>query len=225
MKGDILKLSLQAGILSGALLLACASAKATPYTVILGENDAAGTQTGPGNGPPLSKGVVPDNSGGAQSVGGHPTLAYALSNNGGNQLVPGDVLLYNPRTGALSDVLRFESWGVGYVYIYSGLTGVSSIQLANTGLPSQYQTSTLSLTEQFNGINLGYFNYTPTAGQPGYSTYLFDGSTVSGANYTYSFTSDEAAAVPDGGMTICLLGIGLLGISVLREKLARQGRE
>jgi hypothetical protein len=216
MKRNLLKLSLPAGILSSALLLACASASATTYTELLGENDPyTGGSLGPGNGPPESMGVIGDNY-----AGGHATLAYAISNNGANQMVPGDVLLYNPYTGALSDVLRFEDFGVGYVFIYSGTTGVSSIELANTGFPSSYQANTLSLTEEFNGLNLGYFNYTPTAGQPGYSTDNFTGYT----GFTYDFTSDEITTIPDNGMTAGLLGTGLLALSVFRRKLPSQAR-
>ena len=207
--------------MGGALLLACSSAKAVPYTENLGENDPAGTTTGPGNGPPLSQGVIADNSPiPGQSVGGHATLAYALSNNGGNQMVPGDVRIFEDAAHTiLSDVLRFEDWGVGYVYVYSAKDdGVT--KLADTGMPTAFQANVVDFTEQLNGGAYGLFGYTPTAGQPGYSTYLFDGSTSAGLNYAYSFTSDEPAGVPDGGTTIGLLGLGLIGIFAYGRKPA-----
>ena len=200
--------------MGGALLLACASAKAVPYTQNLGENDPVGTSTGPGNGPPMSQGVIADNFP-VQSVGGHATLAYALSNNGGNQMVPGDVRIFEDAAHTiLSDVLRFEDWGVGYVYVYSAKDdGVT--KLADTGMPTAFQANVVDFTEQLNGGAYGLFGYTPTAGQPGYSTYLFDGSTSAGLNYAYNFTSDEPAGVPDGGTTIGLLGLALIGIFAL----------
>lgn len=207
--------------MGGALLLACSSAKAVPYTEILGENDPAGTTTGPGNGPPLSMGVTADNSPiSGQSVGGHATLAYALSNNGGNQMVPGDVRIFEDAAHTiLSDMLRFEDWGVGYVYVYSAKDdGVT--KLADTGMPTAFQANVVDFTEQLNGGAYGLFGYTPTAGQPGYSTYLFDGSTSAGLNYAYNFTSDEPAGVPDGGTTIGLLGLGLIGIFAYGRKPA-----
>jgi hypothetical protein len=219
---------IQAGIIGSALLLVCASARAIPYTEILHENDPLGVQTGPGNSPPTSMGVIPDNSGfPEQSVGGHSTLAYALSNNGGNQMVPGDVLIYRDAAHTvLSDVLRFEDYGVGYVFIYSGVTGVSlPLELANTGLPTAFQANSIAFTEEFNGTSYGLFDYTPTAGEPGYSTYVFNtplGTISPGLNYTYNFTSDEVSTgVPDGGATVGLLGMGLVGLASLRKWLAR----
>ena len=100
-------------------------------------------------------------------VGGHNTLQYALSNNGANQLIVGDVLIYcDPAHTVLMDVIRFEDWGVGYVYIYS--TPAGGPNLADTGLPTAFQANTISFTEEFNGTSYGLFDYTPTVGQPGY---------------------------------------------------------
>ncbi|MGD0745000.1 MAG: hypothetical protein ABSA45_07580 [Verrucomicrobiota bacterium] len=211
---QISKLSLQVGILGGALLLGCASAKAVTYTENLGENDPAGTQTGPGNGAPMSVGVVADGY-----VGGHDTLAYALSNNGANQLIVGDVLIYeaaNPTV--LSDVLRFEDYGVGYVYVYSAQDDGPS-KLADTGMPTAFQANTVSFIEQFNGSAYGLFNYTPTANQPGYSSYNDPNATTSG--YTYSFTSDEVLVPEPGVMTLGLLGMGLVWLASLTKWRAR----
>jgi hypothetical protein len=223
MRRSILNSTFQAGIVGAAFLLACASAKAVPYTENLGENDPAGTFAGPGgSSPPLSMGVTADNSPiPGQSVGGHATLTYALSNNGGNQMVPGDVRIFEDAAHTiLSDVLRFEDWGVGYVYVYSAKDdGVT--KLADTGMPTAFQANVVDFTEQLNGSRAyGLFGYIPTATQPGYSTYLFDGSTSAGLNYAYSFTSDEPAGVPDGGTTIGLLGLGLIGIFAYGRKPA-----
>ncbi len=210
MKNQTFCCSLQTGMLCGAFMLFCASASAIPYTENLNDIAPAGTEMGPGNGPPLSVGVTADGY-----AGGHSTLTFALSNNGGNQLQVGDVLIYcDPAQTVLMDVLRFEDWGVGYVFVYS--TPAGGPNLGDTGLPTTLQANTISFTEQFNGTNYGLFNYTPTVGEPGYSTYN-PGQTV---GYTYDFTSDSTGtwSVPDGGTTASLLGMGVLALAGFRRK-------
>jgi hypothetical protein len=200
------------GAAASIVLFASLPGEATPYTMNLGVNDPAGTQTGPGNGPPLSDGVQTDGS-----AGGHATLQYALANNGANQMVAGDVLIYcDPNHTDLMEVLRFEDFGVGYVFVYA--TPAGGPNLADTGLPTALQANTVAFTQEFNGTSYGLFDYTPTAGQPGYSTDNF----TSYNGFTYDFTSDGNGnwSTPDGGTTAALLGAALLALGALQRRLA-----
>ena len=47
-------------------------------------------------------------------------------------------------------------------------------------------------------------------------SYLF---TANQAGGTFSFSSSQAAGVPDGGTTIALLGLALVGVGAVRRKL------
>jgi hypothetical protein len=216
---NIIGRSIIGGVAASILLFGSFSGKAVTYTMNLGENDPAGTSTGPGNGPPVSQGVIADNGAATHPpfVSGPNTLAYALSINGANQLIPGDVLIYEDAAHTiLSDILRFENWGVGYVYVYSALDdGVT--KLADNPFPTVLQANTISFTEQFNGSAYGLFGYTPTANQPGFSDAPLGGVAFT---YAYDFTSDEPRSVPDGGTTAALLGLGLLAVGAVRRKLS-----
>jgi hypothetical protein len=58
--------------------------------------------------------------------------------------------------------------------------------------------------------------YDPTAG-----TWSFTISNSSGnphSNFAFTFANSQTAAVPDGGATAILLGVGLLGLGALRRK-------
>jgi hypothetical protein len=125
-------------------------------------------------------------------------------------LVAGDVLLLEPGLGVLTDIIRFNPAGTGgnpgypasLVFYSDAFDGGNS--LADRGFPTALYTNTVSLVETGPeaGPN-GFFNYTPTANQPGF---------VPGFEVTYNFTSD-ARAVPEPASfvmagTAVLVGLG-----------------
>jgi hypothetical protein len=130
----------------------------------------------------LNCGVVAD-----AGPGGLPAvLTYDLLNPPG--LTPGDLLLLDPGTNMLSDVVRFNPTGApanpngGSLAFYSiSLDGFDS-QADTLAPPSALYPNQLSLTESRIGTNVGII-YTPTAGQPGFVT-------GAGGPATYTIISD-----------------------------------
>ena len=101
-------------------------------------------------------------------------------------LVTGDLLILEPTTGALSDILRFDSVRAG-VFVYSdNFDGVDAP--ADVGFPTGLYPNMFTTTEVgpegANGIT-----YVPIAGQPGF---------VAGAAgpVTYVFLSDGQIPEP-----------------------------
>jgi hypothetical protein len=148
---------------SSIMFVSASSAFATLVTVTLDEN---------GNGflSPNNltlQGVLgaDPNAGGLASV-----LTYTLPIN----FVAGDVLIKDPVTLALSDVLRFTP---GKIYVYSDNSGGAS-SLADVGFPSSFFANNVSITEGATGVS-----YSPTVGQPGYINTDF--------TPTFAFTSDN----------------------------------
>jgi hypothetical protein len=116
----------------------------------------------------LNCGVVPD-----AGPGGLPAvLTYDLLNPPG--LTPGDLLLLDPGTNMLTDVVRFNPTGapgnnLGSLAFYSDpLDGFDS-QADTPTAPSAFYPNQLSLTETQSGTS-AWVIYTPTAGQPGFVT-------------------------------------------------------
>jgi hypothetical protein len=162
-KKSLLRL-LPLAAVSSIMFVSASSASATLVTVTLDEN---------GNGflSPNNltlQGVLgaDPNPGGLASV-----LTYTLPIN----FVTGDVLIKDPVTLALSDVLRFSP---GKIYVYSDNSGGGS-SLADVGFPSSFFVNNVSIPEGATGVS-----YSPTAGQPGYINSDF--------TPTYNFTSDSA---------------------------------
>lgn len=130
-------------------------------------------------------------------------LTYDLLNPPG--LVAGDLIL--TEQGVVSDVLRFNttggSSGGGSLVFYSDTSdGVDS--LADIGFPTTLYTNTLAEEEVGPESGPNGFDYTPTAGQPGF---------VNGAAgpVTYDITSDPAAATPEpASAALMLAGLGLV---------------
>jgi len=129
------------------------------------------------------------------------------------------VLIYEDAAHTiLSDVLRFEDYGVGYVFVYSALDD-GPHTLADTGMPTAFQANNISFTEQFNGSAYGLFGYTPTALSRA-TRLTFSTVPPRRAELRIQFHQRRGRrGVPDGGATIALLGMGLLAISALRRKL------
>jgi hypothetical protein len=74
-----------------------------------------------------------------------------------------------------------------------------------------YDATFRSATEDANGVVTyipdGLNGYSPGAGQMD--------------NYNPTYTFDSRETVPDGGVTVGLLGMALVGMSVIRRKLAK----
>lgn len=115
--------------------------------------------------------------------------------------VQGDVIMTEGRDPAVSDVLRFfpiaGAQQTALIFYSDNSEGVPD-QLADTGFPTSNLQPLLSLPEG----DLGLF-YTPGAGQPGYS-----GPDL----ISYHFISDPPEGVPEGGASLLLLSLGLLGL-------------
>jgi|ERR1051326_2223162 len=193
-------------IVGGALLLICAVANATNFNEYVNETAPAGTTAWSGSGQPVSDGVQPDgvqNQSGSNPPNGPPTLRFELSNNGPSQsLIPGDVLIWEDHVGGtLSDILRFENWGTGYVYVYSDNSGDDGPPtLADNPFPTNLQLNVVDIVEPATGK----IKYLPTSGQPGFSSFIPAGSTFTG--YCYYLTSNEAVPEPS---SLALVGIGI----------------
>jgi len=127
-------------------------------------------------------------------------------------LVAGDLLLLEPITGAVSDVLRFNPAGTGgdpgylaSLVFYSDISdGVDA--LADTGFPTLLYTNALSLVESGPeaGPN-GQFGYTPTADQPGF---------VPSFSVTYSFLSDAAGTAVAEPTPLMLITAALAALAI-----------
>jgi hypothetical protein len=146
--------------------------------------------------------------------GGAPNaLTYDLLNPPG--LTAGDLILLEPGTSTISDVIRFNPNAVGagggtgtLVFYSSAGDGVDSLADAALvpggapGVPSALYANNLAAFE-VGPEGLNGFTYTPTQGQPGF---------VAGAGgpITYVIQSDTPA-VPEPA-TVTLLGIGAVGL-------------
>lgn len=132
-------------------------------------------------------------------------LTYDLLNPPG--LVAGDLILLEPGGGD-SDIIRFNTTGGstangGSLVFYSDTSdGVDS--LADIGFPTAGYANSLTELEVGPESGPNGFDYTPTAGQPGF---------VAGAGgpVTYDITSDPAAATPEpASAALMLAGLGLV---------------
>ena len=121
-----------------------------------------------------------------------------------NPLVVGDVVFLDA-SGHVSDILRFDlatsSAGLTQlIFFYSNDHGGL---LADTGLPSQMFTNTVTIQENPSGPTI----YTPVAGQPGFSTDSPLGN------------SFRIFSTPDTGSTLLMLGAATAGLVFLRWKM------
>jgi hypothetical protein len=80
------------------------------------------------------------------------------------------------------------------------------------------QRSAIFLSVSGTGIITGPLGFDPTPG-----TWAFTSQNSSGRPAdTFSFSANtEGGAVPDGGMTVALLGAGLMGLAAFRAKFAK----
>ena len=135
-------------------------------------------------------------------------LASALAFTAHPQVNPfpaGDVILLDA-SGQVSDILRFDpATGSAapftqLIFFYSNDHGGL---LADTGLPSLMQSNTVTIQENPSGPTI----YTPTAGQPGFSTDSPLGD------------SFRIFSTPDTGSTLLMLGAVTAGMVFLRWRM------
>ena len=152
-------------------------------------------------------GVIPI-PGTLMSDSGPGGLASALAFTTHPQVNPfpaGDVILLDA-SGQVSDILRFAP-ATGSAAPFTQLIFFYSNDddglLADTGLPSLLQTNTVTIQENPSGPTI----YTPTAGQPGFSTDSPLGD------------SFRIFSTPDTGSTLLMLGVATVGLVFLRRKM------
>lgn len=110
------------------------------------------------------------------------------------------VFSWNPSSAPIADLWKFVDAGVTYSFDLSSLTVVSQDNsfLNITG------TGTLDIT-----------GFDPT---PGAWSFTIDQSLGSKSlTYNFGFAAQNSAAIPDGGLTIALLGGALIGLRGLRR--------
>ena len=134
---------------------------------------------------------------------GITTLEYTLPFAG----VAGDLLLQEPSSSQISDVLRFD--GNFHVYFFSD-TGLGQTLLADVGLPPTYLTPQVTIAELGTEGVSTYAFYIPTSGEPGYKS--------AAPGTTYYILSD----VPEPSvMMLGSLGCGLLLLLNSRRRAKR----
>ena len=210
----------------GALLLGATLYNASAGIIITLDENGNGTWNNNGTITTLTFG-----SAASSDPVGPATLYYNLPSSGGvplywfqtyvsGQQLPlsgkGDLLMTEPSTTDLSDVIRFDgSARQPRIYFYSDKSpGDPSDSLADVnGLPTTFAsiTATVAETGPEDGLN-GYWGYHPTGDQqPGT---IWDGSGVL-QDVTYNFISD----VPEPG-TFALMVCGLTSLLVMRRRSA-----
>ena len=131
-------------------------------------------------------------------------LTYSIPNPPG--LVVGDLLILEPGGGGvLSEVIRFNSTdALNGTLVFSSDNSDGADALADTGFPTAFYANVLTVFEVGSEGNNG-FNYTPTAGQPGFVT-------GAAGPVTYQIISDVSAVPePSSVAMLALGGIGLAG--------------
>jgi hypothetical protein len=120
---------------------------------------------------------------------------FAISNPPG--LIAGDLLILEPGTTTLSDLLRFNpTLQGGGIFVYSEFELGEARELADVGLPNALSTNVFTVSEVGPEGNNGVV-YVPLPGQPG------NVSGVPQTLVTYHFFSD----IPEPG-TIVLMAAG-----------------
>jgi hypothetical protein len=158
--------------------------------------------------PPSFGGIVIPLTGVLMSDPGPGGLTSALAFTAHPQVNPfpeGDVVLLDA-SGHVSDILRFDTEanpGAGspqLIFFYSNDHGGL---LADTGLPSSMFSNTVTIQENASGPTI----YTPTEGQPGFSSDSPLGD------------SFRIFSTPDTGSTLLMLGAAVAALLILRGKL------
>lgn len=138
------------------------------------------------------------------TVGGIPTGSYAGT--------AGDSVTWSafswPSATTVSPLWKFSDATTGYTYTFA-LNNVVVDSQSNTFL-NLLGTGVLNITGPGSAYEAtgGSWSFTisnPTGGEH--------------ANFAFTFANSQTATIPDGGATIALLGMGLLGLGAIRRKL------
>src|SRR6516225_1177384 len=149
----------------------------------------------------VASSLAPDSGpGGLASV-----LTYNLSTLGVS-VTAGDVLVVEPETALVGDVLRFNA--PSSLLFYSRTPPVDSLAETTTP-PGSFYTNQITLTEGLNGALL----YAPTMNEPGFST---------DAVLTYDFVSDSVATPLPTALPLFATGVGALGLLGWRRRRKAQ---
>lgn len=122
----------------------------------------------------------------------------------------GDLILKDPITNAVSDVVRVEQANSSaplYIYFYSDGPGPN---LADTGLPTAYEPITYTVTEtNLAGGKIGWAG-SPTVGEPGF---------VNGFTVSFTIISDTAAThTPEPGSIAMFAGLSASALLMVRRR-------
>ena len=134
-----------------------------------------------------------------------------------------DVTVGGGSTGSFSSIPVGTSVEMTLAYIFSPSTGTPMLWSVG-GFTFDLETSTITqqnknfLTISGTGTIFGPNGFDPTPGVWAFSTQ----NALGRPHTTFTFSANtEAVGVPDGGMTVALLGASLLGLAVFR---ARSGK-
>jgi len=145
-------------------------------------------------------------------------LTYDLFNPPG--LVAGDLIILDPGSFAVSDIVRYNpqetspTGGIGALVFYSQ-SGAGQNSLADTGFPSALYSNNLAVIEQGPAGGPNGYTYTPNAGQPGFVA-------GSAGPVTYVIESDLAPMVPEPSSVV--LG-AIAAVTALGGALVRRTRK
>ena len=195
-------------------LASVASAARTPFVGIIADENGHALITNGLSFSPLLFAVTSDPGPGGQA----DVLTYDLD--GPPSLVAGDVLLTEPGSPDLSDIIRFNSAGTGgnldypaSFLIYSDQDEKTLSLADGSPFPTSFYANTLTLPEQGTEGDSGV-QYTPTEGQPGF---------VGGFDVTYVIFSDGSFVTPEPS-SLAAFGIGALFFGGLALYARRRSR-
>lgn len=137
----------------------------------------------------------------AVTVGGGPTGSFVGTT---GDTVGWTAFGWNPATTPVTPLWTFFDVGTGWTY---------SFDLANLSIASQ-NNSFLNLLGT-GTLKISGGGYTDTAGY--WSFTISNPGGGASANFHFTFANAQTAAVPDGGMSVVLLGLALAGMAGVRR--------
>jgi|ERR1035437_2836186 hypothetical protein len=135
------------------------------------------------------------------NVAGTPTGDFSTT---GGSLVVWKPFTWVPSSAPVVSLWSFASGGKNYSFDLASITGVTrtdSTELLITGLGT---------------VNISTFDPTPA----NWSFTITDTSGGVSGSFVFGFADSNTATLPDGGMTVMLLGAALSGLALIRRKLA-----